>query len=78
MKIEQLNINDIRPYVHNPRRNQKTVDAVVKSLTEFGFQQPIVIDQNNVIVVGHSVRYQLASSGNVLTKSLPRRTSYCE
>jgi len=59
MKIEQLNINDIKPYDKNPRKNDKAVDRVANSIKEFGFQQPIVVDKDMVIVVGHT-RYKAA------------------
>lgn len=42
------------PYDHNPRDNTKAVDKVVSSIQEFGFQQPIVVDKNHVIIVGHT------------------------
>ena len=44
----------IRPYPGNPRRNDDAVEAVAKSLTEFGFRQPIVVDGDGVVVVGHT------------------------
>ena len=52
-KIELLDIDKIFPYINNPRKN-KNIDKIVSSILEFGFQQPIVIDSNNVIIVGHS------------------------
>jgi ParB/RepB/Spo0J family partition protein len=55
-KIQFLSINDIKPYNNNPRKI-KNVEKVAKSISEFGFQQPIVVDKNNVIIVGHT-RYQ--------------------
>ena len=55
-KIQFLLINDIKPYSNNPRKI-KNVDKVAKSIAEFGFQQPIVVDKNNIIIVGHT-RYQ--------------------
>lgn len=54
MKIEIRSISEIRPYAHNPRKNDHAVDAVAKSLREFGFRQPIVVDEQDVIVVGHT------------------------
>ncbi len=39
----------------NPRINDDAVDAVAGSLREFGFRQPIVVDAEGVIVVGHGV-----------------------
>ena len=57
--IEKRNINDIKPYENNPRINDKAVEAVAKSLQEFGFRQPIVVDTNGVIICGHT-RWQAA------------------
>ena len=59
MQIEQWDIDRIKPYTSNPRRNDKAVDAVAKSIREFGFRQPIVVDAGGVIVVGHT-RYKAA------------------
>ncbi len=54
MKIESTPISEIKPYEHNPRRNDDAVDAVAASIREFGFRQPIVVDENMVIIVGHT------------------------
>ncbi|GAA4440249.1 DNA modification methylase [Bremerella cremea] len=54
MKIEHRKLSDIRPYDKNPRKNDQAVDAVVKSIQAFGFRQPIVVDCDGVIVVGHT------------------------
>jgi len=59
LKIELREISTIRPYDKNPRLNDKAVDPVAASLKEFGFRQPIVIDGDDVIVVGHT-RYRAA------------------
>jgi len=59
MKVEQLEIERVKPYDKNPRRNDKAVEAVAKSIREFGFRQPIVVDKDGVIVVGHT-RYKAA------------------
>lgn len=59
MKIELWKITDVTPYPGNPRQNDDAVDAVVASLREFGFRQPIVVDAEGVIVVGHT-RYKAA------------------
>ena len=56
MKIQMMDINDIRPYENNPRRNEKAVDAVAKSIEKFGFKNPIIIDKDNVIISGHTRR----------------------
>jgi DNA modification methylase len=54
MNIEQVPIEQIKPYENNPRKNDKAVKSVACSIKEFGFLQPIVIDVNNTIVVGHT------------------------
>lgn len=59
MKIEELSLSAIKPYAKNPRKNDGAVKGVAESIKQFGFQQPIVIDKNNVIVVGHT-RYKAA------------------
>src|SRR5271165_7351627 len=59
MNIEERDIGTIRPYHNNPRVNDPGVDAVAASIREFGFRQPIVVDEQGVIVVGHT-RYKAA------------------
>lgn len=59
MKIEELSLDVIKPYEKNPRKNEGAVDGVAESIKQFGFQQPIVVDKNNVIVAGHT-RYKAA------------------
>jgi phosphoenolpyruvate-protein kinase (PTS system EI component) len=54
MKIVNLKIDDLKPYDKNPRKNENAVDEVAKSLKEFGFRQPLVIDENHVVIVGHT------------------------
>ena len=54
MKTLDIAIENIVPYENNPRYNEKAVDAVARSIEEFGFQQPLVLDKNNVIIVGHT------------------------
>jgi hypothetical protein len=54
MHIELWPIGRVVPYDKNPRINAGAVDAVAKSLREFGWRQPIVVDRDGVIVVGHT------------------------
>jgi len=54
MKIELRKLADIRPYEQNPRINDDAVAAVMASIREFGFRQPIVVDEAGVIIVGHT------------------------
>ena len=52
--VELRPIAEIRPYEGNPRINDGAVKAVAASLREFGFRQPIVVDQDGVVIVGHT------------------------
>jgi len=59
MNVEMRPIGQVRPYEYNPRLNAAAVDAVAASIREFGWRQPIVVDGDGVIVVGHT-RYLAA------------------
>ena len=59
MEIQERPIGSIRPYENNPRVNDAGVDAVAASIKEYGWQQPIVVDEQDVIIVGHT-RYKAA------------------
>lgn len=47
-------IQDIVPYEQNPRKNDRAVEVVAKSIKEFGFLVPVILDDKNVIVAGHT------------------------
>lgn len=57
LKVIDVQLEDIKPYPNNPRRNDAAVDAVAESIKNFGVLVPIVLDKNNVIVAGHT-RYK--------------------
>tara|TARA_Y100000004_G_C8918456_1_gene414255 strand:- start:748 stop:1362 length:615 start_codon:yes stop_codon:yes gene_type:complete len=63
MKVENLEIDKVIPYFNNPRKNM-AVEKVAMSIKEYGFQQPIVVDNNMSIIVGHT-RYEAAKSLNL-------------
>tara|TARA_Y100001937_G_scaffold65715_1_gene89913 strand:+ start:5644 stop:6219 length:576 start_codon:yes stop_codon:yes gene_type:complete len=63
MKVLKTKIEDIKPYQKNPRKNQP-VDKVAKSIKEFGFNNPIIIDKDNVIIAGHT-RWKAAQKLNM-------------
>lgn len=55
MNIQNLPIADVKPYSTNPRNiSPIAIDAVAKSITRYGWQQPIVVDPANVVIVGHT------------------------
>lgn len=57
MQIKMVKVEDLKPYENNPRFNDDAVEYVAKSIKEFGFKVPMVIDKDNVIVAGHT-RYK--------------------
>jgi DNA modification methylase len=59
MHVKMRDIASIRPYPRNPRHNDPAVAAVAASIRAFGFRQPLVIDEDGVIVVGET-RYKAA------------------
>lgn len=59
MQVQSMKISEVKPYPNNPRNNDDGVEAVANSIKEFGWQQPIVVDKDNVIIVGHT-RYKAA------------------
>ena len=54
MKIEMRNVSDLIPYQNNPRNNEAAVEPVMKSIKEFGFRVPIIIDKDHTIIAGHT------------------------
>lgn len=54
MELKILKIKDIKPYERNARKNENAVDVVAKSITQCSYVAPIVVDENNVILAGHT------------------------
>lgn len=54
MQIQMKSVDELIPYVNNPRQNDDAVDAVASSIKNFGFKVPIVVDGANEIVNGHT------------------------
>jgi DNA modification methylase len=54
MKIEMWPLAKVKPYEKNPRKNEGAIDAVAKSIQEFGFRVPIVVDGDGVVIAGHT------------------------
>lgn len=57
MEIVYKKLEDLKPYENNPRFNDEAVQYVAKSIEDFGFKVPLVIDKNGTIVAGHT-RYK--------------------
>lgn len=56
----------LEPWEKNPRINDQAVDAVARSISSFGFNVPILCDQNNKIIAGHT-RWKAATQIGMLT-----------
>lgn len=54
MKIEQWKTLDIIPYENNPRVNDMAVNKVAMSLEQYGWQQPLVVDSEGIVIAGHT------------------------
>lgn len=54
IKLEKIEIGNIIPYENNPRRNDKAVQAVANSLQEFGYINPIIVNEDMVVLAGHT------------------------
>jgi len=54
LRIIERPIKDLKPYINNPRKNEEAVATVEKSIKEFGFINPIVLDKDDTIIVGHT------------------------
>lgn len=58
-EIKYISVSDIIPYENNPRKNEEAAKKAAESIKRFGFNVPILLDQNNVIIAGHT-RYKAA------------------
>ena len=56
-KLSTIRMEDIRPYPNNPRKNDGAVDAVAESIRQCGYVAPIIVDEDGVILAGHT-RYK--------------------
>ena len=68
MKIKNTDINTIKPYDKNPRNNANSIDKVADSIAEFGFRQPIVVDEDMIVLAGHT---RLLASKQLGLKKVP-------
>lgn len=54
LRVSYKNIDEIIPYKNNPRKNDNAVEYVKNSIKDFEFKVPIVIDEDNIVVAGHT------------------------
>lgn len=69
MEVSNKLTKDLIPYEKNAKKHpKKQVDAVARSIETFGFNQPIVVDTDNVVIVGHG---RLAAAKQLNLKEVP-------
>ena len=57
MKITLIPITELKPYGKNAKKHPKSqIEAIARSIKEFGFNQPVVVDKNNSVIVGHTTQ----------------------
>ena len=54
LEVQQMRVSSLKPWQDNPRLNDHAVDAVARSIKSFGFNVPILCDQNSTIIAGHT------------------------
>ena len=69
MEVVNIKLRDLKPYENNPRKNDQAVDAVAESIKQCGYIAPIIVDEDNVILAGHT-RYKAL-------KKLGRKDAEC-
>lgn len=78
MKVEQAAIESLIPYQFNNKIHTATqVDRIANSISQFGFNQPIVIDEQNIVLVGHG-RLEAAKKLGLKTVPIVRKTDLTE
>jgi len=54
MDIVNISISELKPYSKNAKKHPvEQVDRVAESIKQFGFVQPVVVDKDKIIVIGH-------------------------
>lgn len=53
-QVELLNVQDLKEYDNNPRINKKSIEKVADSIRSYGWKVPIVVDEDMVILAGHT------------------------
>ena len=69
MELIEKKLSELIPYANNPRKNDGAVDAVVESIKQCGYISPIVIDENNEILAGHT-RYKAMKKLKIKTAKI--------
>lgn len=77
-EYELLELTELNPYEKNARtHSKKQLEKLANSISEFGFMNPILIDENNLILAGHG-RYEAAKIAKVKSVPVVRHTHLSE
>ena len=68
LKVREIPLKRLKPSKDNPRRNEQAVKAVARSIEQFGFNVPILCDQNLRVIAGHA---RLKAAVELGMKSVP-------
>ena len=68
MNIVEIPVNQLKPYEKNARFNENAIPKVAESIKQFGFKNPIIVDKNMVVIVGHT---RLEASKTLGLKKVP-------
>ena len=76
METIKLKVGDIKPYERNAKKHdEKQIKNVMESIKQFGFVQPVVVDKDNILIIGHcrliaAKRLQMREIDAVVAKDL--------
>lgn len=69
MQIEQIKIAELKEYDKNSRtHNKKQVEQICESIKEFGFTNPVLVDEDNILIAGHG---RVAAAKKLKLKEVP-------
>lgn len=73
LKLYRALVKDIKPYPNNPRINDRAVGDVMESIKQCGYCAPIVVDEDYVVLAGHTRLKAIKSLGGALLRSLSKK-----
>ena len=69
LRIEELAIQDLRPYQNNPRLHPKSqIDKLARAIADFGFLIPVLVDDQNTVLAGHA---RIEAAKKLVLRRLP-------
>ena len=78
MEIENISVENLIPYAKNAKKHpQEQVEQIKQSISEFGFNDPLAVDENNVLIEGHAIligQVQKALKGSIASAEFIRDT----